>query len=534
MNCAIMTAAFALVAVGLTALAVDIGKVYVDSRKAQSVTDLAAIVAAANLSNATNAASATVQKNQFPVSALTLVQPGVHTANAAVAPSARFVAPPAASANAVMVSLRTQSPLVFGKLFYPSGSFTIVTRATAATTAVASFSIGSSLVTVNGGLINALLGGLLGTNLTLSAVDYQSLISTQIDAFSFLNALATQVNFTGPTYNQLLQSNLKVSDVLRAMLTTRTSGGNSATTALAKIVSAVSGSTTTIVPQSLISLGPYSGLPVGQAPKFSLSMSVLDLLAATAQVANGTNQIATGVNLGLPGIATATLTVSVGQMPQGTSWVAAGAQGATVQTAQVRVQLNVNLLGSGSIASVNLPIFIQVASATATLSSVACNYSDVTQSTATLAVTPGIVNAWIGQVSTANISNWATSPNPSPATLLSRGPEQITGSAYATMSNTVPTSVTFTYPQIQADTMQTVTTTNYPSSLTTSLLDNLSISVFGLTLPGLDSGVVSLIASATSSVDQLLATVLSTLGISLGQANVWVSGIRCDGAVLVN
>ena len=88
---------------GLTALAVDIGKVYVDSRKAQSVTDLAAIVAAANLSNATNAASATVQKNQFPVSALTLVQPGVYTANAAVAPSARFVAPPAASANAVMV-----------------------------------------------------------------------------------------------------------------------------------------------------------------------------------------------------------------------------------------------------------------------------------------------------------------------------------------------------------------------------------------------------------------------------------------------
>jgi len=28
--------------------------------------------------------------------------------------------------------------------------------------------------------------------------------------------------------------------------------------------------------------------------------------------------------------------------------------------------------------------------------------------------------------------------------------------------------------------------------------------------------------------------VLSSLGVGIGQADVWVSGIRCDGAVLVN
>jgi uncharacterized membrane protein len=41
-------------------------------------------------------------------------------------------------------------------------------------------------------------------------------------------------------------------------------------------------------------------------------------------------------------------------------------------------------------------------------------------------------------------------------------------------------------------------------------------------------------SSAARSVDQLLASVLATLGVGIGQADVWVSGVRCDGAVLVN
>ena len=32
----------------------------------------------------------------------------------------------------------------------------------------------------------------------------------------------------------------------------------------------------------------------------------------------------------------------------------------------------------------------------------------------------------------------------------------------------------------------------------------------------------------------LLAAVLATFGVGIGQADVWVNGVRCDGAVLVN
>jgi uncharacterized membrane protein len=56
----------------------------------------------------------------------------------------------------------------------------------------------------------------------------------------------------------------------------------------------------------------------------------------------------------------------------------------------------------------------------------------------------------------------------------------------------------------------------------------------GLPVPGLGSTVSGIIGGATGSIDQLLASVLATLGVGIGQADVWVLGIRCDGAVLVN
>ncbi len=43
----------------------------------------------------------------------------------------------------------------------------------------------------------------------------------------------------------------------------------------------------------------------------------------------------------------------------------------------------------------------------------------------------------------------------------------------------------------------------------------------------------SLPANAATPLDQILNGVLGTLGIGLGQADSWVSGVRCGGAVLV-
>jgi uncharacterized membrane protein len=540
-NFAIVGAVLMTLVVGCAALGVDLGSIFADRRKTQSTTDLAAIVAASNLTNATNAASATVVQNKYPANALVSVELGTYTANSAIAPAARFVTPAVGAANAARVTLNTQTPLYFARYITGANQYTIKTQAVATSTAVASFSISSSLLSVNGGLINAMLGGMLGTSLSLSVMDYQSLASARIDAFDFMSALATRVNLTGVTYDSILTSNLKVSDLIAATLSAQQTdnGASSATTALSTISQAVTGLSSKISPSSLIDLGPYNDLTVGQTPKTSFSVSALDLLSAIAEVANGTNQIAVpSLSLGLPGIASISLVATIGERPVGTSWLEVGAAGASVHTAQTRILLTVQLLGSGPVAAVNLPIYIEIASGTATLNAITCGYPNISSSNVTLGVTPGIVNAWIGGVTPAQLSNFTTQPNPPPATLVNLGLITVTGRANAYMGNTTPTNVNFSYSDIQSNVGHTVTTTNFTNSLTSSLLGNLSLTVnvagLGLPIPGLGATVAGIIGGATSSVDQVIAQLLATLGVQVGSATVWVSSIRCDGAVLVN
>ncbi|MFT4120921.1 pilus assembly protein TadG-related protein [Bradyrhizobium sp.] len=525
--------------IGCAALGVDVGAIFADKRKAQSAADLAAIVAASNITNAYNAASATVVKNNYPASALAAVDLGTYTPNAAVTPQARFVTPATGpAANAARVSLTTTTPLYFARYITGSTQFTINTQATASSTAFASFAIGSRLLSINGGLLNAVLGGMLGTTLSLSAMDYQSLLSANIDAFDFLSALATRVNLTGVTYNSLLTGNVKLPDVIAAALAAQhaTNGAGSATIALSTISQAVSGLSTKISLGSMLDLGPYDGMIAGQKPKVGVSVSVLSLVSAIAEVANGTHQIAAPVNLGLPGIASTSLIVTVGERPVGSVWLAVGTQGASVHTAQTRILLMVQIGGSGVVPSVTLPLYVEIAQGTATLNAIACNHANMANSTVTLGVTPGLVDAWIGNVSLADMTNFTSKPNPPPAVLVSVAGLNVSGLAHAAIGNTSPTSVNFSYADIQSQTAKTVTTQNFTSSLTSSLLGDLSLSVngVGLPIPGLTSVVSGILSGATGPIDQLIVTVLSTLGVGVGQADVWVSGIRCDGAVLVN
>ncbi|MBN9005557.1 MAG: hypothetical protein J0H40_09095 [Rhizobiales bacterium] len=540
-NFTIMGAGCMVLVLGCAALGVDVGSIYADRRKSQSAADLAAIVAASNLGNATAAAAATVTQNGYPANALISVVSGSYTPDAALSPQARFVTPATGTANAARVTLKTQTPLYFARMFTGGSShFDITSTATAASTALASFAIGSRLVALNGGLLNAILGGMLGTTLSLSAMDYQALITARVDAFDFLSALATRLNLTGVTYSDVLNSNIKLPDIVAAMLTAQqaANGASSATTALQNVSLAVAGLATRIAASGLIDAGPYADMTVGTKPKVGVSVSVFDLLSAAGALANGSNQIAASVNLGLPGIAAVSLTATVGEHPQGTSWIAVGAQGASVHTAQTRVLLTIRLLGSGSVSAVNLPVYIEVASGTATLDAISCGRPDIAKSDVTLGVTPGIVDAWIGNVSAADMTNFTVKPNPGAAILVNLGAVTVTGRAHAGMGNTTPTSVAFSYSDILAQTKRTVTTTNFTTSLTGSLLGDLALKVnvgpLGLPIPGLGGAVTGIIGGATASIDQVLASVLATLGVGVGQADVWVSGIRCDGAVLVN
>ena len=540
-NFAIFSALIMIVIMGMAALGVDVGNLFADRRKAQSTTDIAAIVAASNLTNASAAVAATITNNNFNATAPAGIQYGIYTANASVPAAQRFVVSSAAAANAVRVTLQTSTPLFFGKVLTGSNSYAIQTTATATSTGFATFEIGSTLLSVNGGLVNAILGQMLGSSLSLSVMDYQSLLSAHVDMFSFMNALATRMNVTGVSYTSLLSGSASVGTIVNAMIDSEraSSGTSAAVSALSQIASAVNGATSKLPLSSLVNPGSYGTMTVGQTPGTGASIGLYNLVAATASLANGTNQVASSLNVNLPGIASVSMKLAIGQPPVGTSWVTVGSVGASVYTAQTRLLLTVQIGGSGQIATVNLPIYVNIANASATLTALQCGYPNIDTSTVTLGVTPGVVDSWIGNVTPSMFSSMSSPVNPGAATLVSALGVTITGLAHVAMNNMSATPVTFTYSDIQSQTMKTVNTTNYTQSLTTQLLDSLSLNVsilgLGLGLPsGLDQAVVNIISPVTATIDQLLASVLQTVGVAIGQANVWVTGLRCDGAVLVN
>jgi uncharacterized membrane protein len=539
-NVAIVGAGCMVFIMGCTAFGVDIGTIFADRRRAQSAADLAAIVAASDLDHAESAATAIVVKNAFPASALASVERGTYTADTRLAPAARFVTPATGVANAARVTLQTETPLYFARLFSASDHFRITTTATAASTAVASFAIGSRLASLNGGLLNAILGKMLGTSLSLSAMDYEALVDAHVDLLDVLSALAGRADLTAATYDELLNAEVTVGDLVSAMLDAQqaANGVNAATGALQNIAQALAGSTDKVALGKLIDLGPYARLPTGERPQAGISVGLSDLLSAAAALSNGAHQIEAAADLGLPGIAGVTVQATIGEHPVGSSWITVGSRGASVHTAQTRVLVKVSLLGSGSVSAVNLPIYIEVASGTATLDAVSCGYPNVDASKVTLGVTPGIVDAWIGNVSPAEMANFTVKPSPGPATLVDLDAVQVTGRAHAEIGNTSPTPVNFSYADIQAQTKKTVTTSNFTQSLIASLLGDLALTVklgsLGLPIPGLAGLVKGIIGNATGPIDQVLAQVLATLGVGLGQADVWVTGVRCDRAVLVN
>ena len=259
-----------------------------------------------------------------------------------------------------------------------------------------------------------------------------------------------------------------------------------------------------------------------------------------AQIASARRQADIALNLGIPGIVSASLSVLIGERPQGTSWITVGAAGAQVSTAQARVLLRAQVLGGGSIASVTLPIIITLAPAKAVLGALTCGYPDRATSTARLDVTPGVVDAWIGTVSTASFADFTNPVTAAPATLLDvLGLVKATARAHAAVTNMTATPVSFSMGEIAAQTRKTVGTTDFTRSLLSSLLANtqLSVSLLGINalLPDTTTPLLrTILANAAAPLDQLLVRVLGTLGISLGQADVWITGLRCDGAVLVN
>ncbi len=567
-NFAIMTALTAPVALTLTAFAVDQGALFNERRAAQSIVDLAAISAAANINNAQAAVLTTLSDNGItsiavqtsgtniaPTATKAVVQvvPGRYTSLSSVAAGSRFEANKLPY-NAVQVSLKKQGTLYFGSSIMAPP--VIGTKAIANAQAQATFSVGSRLLSVNDGLLNALLKGLVGGNITLSVMDYNSLIAADINVLSFVDALAVQLNLTGVSYSDVLASKATVGKIATAMANVP-GLGNTAKVALQSVASKAT-STVQIPLSHLIDLGTVGRLGLGQKPSgLNVEASAMAMLTAAASLANGTNQAQLDAGLIIPGLTGVTLNIAVGEPMQSSPWLAVGEAGTVVRTAQTRIKLlasvtvgNSNIGGGTSLLSVTLPLHIEIAYAEAKLTDISCPTGRPESIKVTIAARPGVVEAHLAASNAdgnpgafADFTKKEVFSNTEIAAvrLLLVPLLSVKGSAAFEMTNINSTNLVFNHTEITAKTIKTVSTQNLTQSLTTSLVSNLSLTANLLGLPidlsallgTVKPAVVALLNGVAAPVDTLVYNLLAALGVRVGQADVRVTGATCGRSVLV-
>ncbi|WP_274377261.1 TadG family pilus assembly protein [Celeribacter ethanolicus] len=380
---AIVVALFMTVAIGFLALGVDLGSLYFEQKTLQTRADMAAVSAVLNLddSPAQNAQD-TVAGNALAVADLETLSYGRYLYDAAVSPEARFTVGDLTDTgtNAAEVVLTDDAPLYFSSLFLGTNSTPLSASATAARFDFASFSLGSRLLSLDEGLLNALLEELLGTSLSLTALDYEALANTNIDLLTFTDALANRIDLTAASYEDILTSDIDLLDVAGALLDTGLVSGS--TDVLTAILNGVVSST--LNASQLIAIdGDNVALQLEDVLR-EVSVSALDILMTSVEILNQDHYIEASLDLDIPGVLDTDLGLIVGARKAGSGWITLGDRGATVHTAQVRLKLLLDLspsllegIGEGvSVLSLRLPLYAEIASATATLADLNCDAGD--------------------------------------------------------------------------------------------------------------------------------------------------------------
>lgn len=540
-NIAILFAVGSLLGSIAAAFAVDEASLYLERRHMQALVDLASIAAARDPDNAFDIAYASLleagvlpagvtaqELRDGTAEAQLMAAKGDYEPDAGLAPTARFTAGEG-PANAVRISYR-----FIGRLYFANAwgrDPVIGVTATATVRPVVAFSVGSRLASLSGGVANHVLNTLLGSSVQLTLLDYNAIAGARVSLFGFADALANELGVTAGTYNDLLAAEATHGDIAAALATAL----NGSQAAAAQVIANAAGNNGRFAVGDLLDLGDLGGLAIGSGGEdLFADIDALEMLSAAAALGDGTHQAALGLNLGVPGVASASLETTVGEPPQGATWYAVGnTESGVARTAQVRLKLVVNLLGSPLLlgAGIRLPIYVEVAYAEARVVAARCPTYGAPHGSATIAARPGVVRLAIGEITgAADFSNPATVAR---AQLTNALLLKVFGRSLVEVGAITPVSLPFSSSEIGARTIKTASTQTPVQSLTSSLLGNLVLEVNGLPL-GVVAGVIgTLLAPVTPAIDGVVANLLRTLGVRIGEADVRVYGVTCSNPVLV-
>lgn len=521
----------------VAAIAVDLGAMVLARRRAQGAVDIAATMAAVNPASAGTLARQALNDNGYGDAQAAIVA-GAYSAESRIAVGSRFVAG-GTPANAVRVTLQATAPTYFAPALGLARNVGIEVQGTAASAQFAAFTIGSGLASLDSGIANAVLGAMLGRRLSLSAMDYNALLTTRIDAYRFLDALAPALNLQAASYSDIVKASATAGQIAAALQVAAGGTANAApaAAALGQISGSLQGAGGTIRIGDIVDLGDAASLSPGPGTR-GQDINLMETLSDLASVSNGQRQVSVDLGPSIPGLLGTRITLGVGEKRQSSGYVQPGNPRATVNTAQTRLLIEASLglpLGLGSL---TLPIYVQAAQARGTLRTVTCPWSDQNRRQVVVDAQTGLADLAIADVPRPLIDPNAAAPDLGKAvTLLQVTPLlSVSGNARLPAGNPYAQSVTFNDDDIARHTVKTVGTYGLAQPTATNLIRSLDVKVNGSGLLGADlirNTVTTALSAAAPALDGVLSSTLRTLGLRIGTADLSVDGMRCDQAVLV-
>ncbi|MEC3949359.1 pilus assembly protein TadG-related protein [Sphingobium sp. HWE2-09] len=510
---------------GAATVAVDLGSVYLARRQLQGVADAAALAAA---DGGRTAAEQMVVRSGVGGVALATFDSGSYVPDPAVPIDQRFRAGDA-TGGAIRVEVRRRTPLFFARLLVGRDGVDLSARATAARSDAAAFSLGTGLASLSGGLPNMLLSNLAGTELNLSVMDYNGLLSANLDLLRVADALRVRTGRDGEPYGALFDREIPLADLLGAMADGAGTGPASAT--LLALSSRIPGRSIRL--SDIIDLGPMRGAASATGQP-NILLDAFSMLRMVLSPPSGTS-VPMDLHVAVPGLTSTRLMLVTGEGQTRSPLMSITAKRDVVlRTGQARIYLETSVATALSgIASVRIPLYIELAAAEARLSDIRCG----NDGGVTLAVTPSVGSAVLGDIDVNALTNFSVPANPRPALLAQTIGTRVTGYANISLGGTQSQSVFFSPADISAQQAKTVSTRDVTQGIAASLTSQtqIQVSLLGITVGNspLSPLVGAVLGTTAPLLDGILNSVTATLGVRVGSAEVRVHQRRCGMAAIV-
>lgn len=410
----------------------------------------------------------------------------------------------------------------------------------------------ASLDTTRSGLLNPLLGSLLGTNLSLTAADWNTLAQSDLNALGFLNALQVSTNTSTPS--DALGASVTLAQATAALRTAAQGEVNTSLAAvLSKLQSQLAPASASIQLSKLLKVGVNPAALVGN------KLNMLDLISGMAQLYNTSNMLTTptpitvsGASLGL-GSLLGSLELSA-QVLEPPVYVC-GPSGTAFHSAAIRVKLKIALVSiaidtgalkilpgvlGASLTLANIELYAEIAAGDGAIGAI-----DAVAKSVTVQAIPGVADLYIGHFDDNVFFNRSRRLAPDTDLTYSRvGELAINGSGVGVYVKSqargeAPFAIGAVFSGSFPQTKTLSTSAAFISNIGARLVNNLDLKIapsLGLldvvVLPVVKTLVSTTLGTTLGSVlTAVVDPLLQLLGVGLGEMEVTVNGI-CQVCVL--